>query len=312
MLFQVTYSPLLILSGMNARVSMNHCLQNDYVDQSSAETVLPLSCTVSSFSTNAISSYSNSLPVSADSTVQMFFPSVLEQRSHTSRTSTIEELSIDEADSSMLSTCRICQLSSDEADIGSLISPCRCTGTLKFVHRKCLAVRHFTDSICNYWVSSKNKEAQVRVCDWYLHQKCNKMRVIVWSGLLALFEWNLSQHKTATSQCQLCWNIFHYLNVVFSLQAFECYVYLNYLLVIRNGSKFDLGSQENHLHVNCVIISSEDTRPWRYVAWSKDMILLWDVCDFITENGRAGELLQSQKFSQCFDLQLWCVLPRVV
>ena len=38
--------------------------------------------------------------------------------------------------------CRICHLPQGEG-IDSLISPCRCAGTMQFIHQGCLMVRYF-------------------------------------------------------------------------------------------------------------------------------------------------------------------------
>jgi RING-variant domain len=102
-------------------------------------TVLPLSL-VQSFDLNVITAHRSSLTSSDNHALESNkVQSILVAPSghYTSRASVFEDLTVDETDS----CCRICQLSSDEANVGPLISPCRCSGTLKFVHQKCLAVR---------------------------------------------------------------------------------------------------------------------------------------------------------------------------
>lgn len=44
------------------------------------------------------------------------------------------------ASSALIPICRICHLPEDESD-SMLISPCRCAGTMQFIHNSCLMVR---------------------------------------------------------------------------------------------------------------------------------------------------------------------------
>ncbi len=45
---------------------------------------------------------------------------------------------LSETNSSLFPICRICHMPEDESDM--LISPCRCAGTLQFIHGACLMV----------------------------------------------------------------------------------------------------------------------------------------------------------------------------
>ena len=54
---------------------------------------------------------------------------------------------LSETGSAVYSICRICHMPEDESEM--LISPCRCAGTMQFIHNACLQVtRHFPLIMC--------------------------------------------------------------------------------------------------------------------------------------------------------------------
>jgi len=114
-------------------------LHNPFVFESHES--LSLSYFMPNLITNSTAAYRNSFSSSINNPLQSaILISSTTSVHQASRSSMIEELSFDDTDSSLLPSCRICQLSAEEANVGPLISPCRCAGTLKFVHQKCLAV----------------------------------------------------------------------------------------------------------------------------------------------------------------------------
>ena len=62
-----------------------------------------------------------------------------------------------ETNSSLMPICRICHMPEDETEI--LISPCRCSGSLKFIHNTCLMVSDYSTSVvnCLYWVPKSHE-----------------------------------------------------------------------------------------------------------------------------------------------------------
>lgn len=75
-------------------------------------------------------------------------PSLLSSKKMLS--SRYSSLTVSECGTDMCSICRICQMPDDEHD--HLISPCRCTGSLRYVHTSCLKVSTWA---LNLYIHSK-------------------------------------------------------------------------------------------------------------------------------------------------------------
>ena len=69
-------------------------------------------------------------------------PSIMSKKLMSSRYSSV---TVSECGTDMCSTCRICQMPGDDHD--PLISPCRCAGSLRYVHTSCLKV--------TFWINLK-------------------------------------------------------------------------------------------------------------------------------------------------------------
>ncbi|XP_062243743.1 alpha-protein kinase 3 isoform X2 [Platichthys flesus] len=108
--------------------------------------------------------------------------------------------------------CRICHCEGD--DEFPLIMPCRCTGSLSFVHRACL----------NQWI----KSSDTRCCEL-----C-KFDFIMETSLKPLRKWEKLQMTTGERRKIYC-------SVLFHLIAITCMLWSVYILVKRTAEEIRLG-----------------------------------------------------------------------
>ncbi|XP_053271504.1 E3 ubiquitin-protein ligase MARCHF8 [Pleuronectes platessa] len=108
--------------------------------------------------------------------------------------------------------CRICHCEGDEEF--PLIMPCRCTGSLSFVHRACL----------NQWI----KSSDTRCCEL-----C-KFDFIMETSLKPLSKWEKLQMTTGERRKIFC-------SVLFHLIAITCMLWSVYILVKRTAEEIRLG-----------------------------------------------------------------------
>uniref|UniRef100_A0A096LVJ7 Membrane-associated ring finger (C3HC4) 1 n=1 Tax=Poecilia formosa TaxID=48698 RepID=A0A096LVJ7_POEFO len=116
------------------------------------------------------------------------------------------------SDDSELEVCRICHCEGDEDC--PLITPCRCTGSLSFVHQGCL----------NQWI----KSSDTRCCEL-----C-KFDFIMETKLKPLSKWE-KLHMTKSERRKI------FCSVLFHLIAIVCMLWSVYILVKRTTDEIRLG-----------------------------------------------------------------------
>ncbi|XP_067839113.1 E3 ubiquitin-protein ligase MARCHF1-like [Heptranchias perlo] len=114
--------------------------------------------------------------------------------------------------------CRICHCEGD--DDGPLITPCRCTGTLRFVHQACL----------HQWI----KSSDTRCCEL-----C-KYDFIMETKLKPLRKWEKLQMSTSERRKIVC-------SVTFHIVAITCVVWSLYVLIDRTAEEIKQGNDNGVL-----------------------------------------------------------------
>ncbi|KAF1459697.1 E3 ubiquitin-protein ligase MARCH1, partial [Spheniscus mendiculus] len=109
--------------------------------------------------------------------------------------------------------CRICHCEGD--DESPLITPCRCTGTLRFVHQACL----------HQWI----KSSDTRCCEL-----C-KYDFIMETKLKPLRKWEKLQMTTSERRKIVC-------SVTFHVIAITCVVWSLYVLIDRTAEEIKQGN----------------------------------------------------------------------
>ncbi|XP_038647841.1 uncharacterized protein LOC119963181 isoform X2 [Scyliorhinus canicula] len=109
--------------------------------------------------------------------------------------------------------CRICHCEGD--DDSPLITPCRCTGTLRFVHQACL----------HQWI----KSSDTRCCEL-----C-KYDFIMETKLKPLRKWEKLQMSTSERRKIIC-------SVTFHIVAITCVVWSLYVLIDRTAEEIKQGN----------------------------------------------------------------------
>ncbi|XP_021565363.1 E3 ubiquitin-protein ligase MARCH1 isoform X1 [Carlito syrichta] len=122
----------------------------------------------------------------------------------------------DESDN--LDVCRICHCEGDEES--PLITPCRCTGTLRFVHQSCL----------HQWI----KSSDTRCCEL-----C-KYDFIMETKLKPLRKWEKLQMTTSERRKIFC-------SVTFHVIAITCVVWSLYVLIDRTAEEIKQGNDNGVL-----------------------------------------------------------------
>ncbi|XP_072831193.1 E3 ubiquitin-protein ligase MARCHF1 isoform X1 [Vicugna pacos] len=117
-----------------------------------------------------------------------------------------------------LETCRICHCEGDEES--PLITPCRCTGTLRFVHQSCL----------HQWI----KSSDTRCCEL-----C-KYDFIMETKLKPLRKWEKLQMTTSERRKIFC-------SVTFHVIAITCVVWSLYVLIDRTAEEIKQGNDNGVL-----------------------------------------------------------------
>ncbi|KFP91962.1 E3 ubiquitin-protein ligase MARCH1, partial [Apaloderma vittatum] len=114
--------------------------------------------------------------------------------------------------------CRICHCEGD--DESPLITPCRCTGTLRFVHQACL----------HQWI----KSSDTRCCEL-----C-KYDFIMETKLKPLRKWEKLQMTTSERRKIVC-------SVTFHVIAITCVVWSLYVLIDRTAEEIKQGNDNGVL-----------------------------------------------------------------
>ncbi|XP_074722654.1 E3 ubiquitin-protein ligase MARCHF1 isoform X1 [Strix uralensis] len=117
-----------------------------------------------------------------------------------------------------LEVCRICHCEGD--DESPLITPCRCTGTLRFVHQACL----------HQWI----KSSDTRCCEL-----C-KYDFIMETKLKPLRKWEKLQMTTSERRKIVC-------SVTFHVIAITCVVWSLYVLIDRTAEEIKQGNDNGVL-----------------------------------------------------------------
>ncbi|XP_032188504.1 E3 ubiquitin-protein ligase MARCH1 isoform X1 [Mustela erminea] len=117
-----------------------------------------------------------------------------------------------------LKICRICHCEGDEES--PLITPCRCTGTLRFVHQSCL----------HQWI----KSSDTRCCEL-----C-KYDFIMETKLKPLRKWEKLQMTTSERRKIFC-------SVTFHVIAITCVVWSLYVLIDRTAEEIKQGNDNGVL-----------------------------------------------------------------
>ncbi|XP_045904074.1 chromodomain-helicase-DNA-binding protein Mi-2 homolog isoform X1 [Micropterus dolomieu] len=147
------------------------------------------------------------------------------------------------SDDSELEVCRICHCEGD--DECPLIMPCRCTGSLSFVHQACL----------NQWI----KSSDTRCCEL-----C-KFDFIMETTLKPLRKWeklHMSKSERRKISC----------SVLFHLIAIVCMLWSVYVLVKRTAEEIRLGKNEELWRVSLLKYYSQDeVLEWPF--WTKLIVV---------------------------------------
>ncbi|EHB08858.1 E3 ubiquitin-protein ligase MARCH1 [Heterocephalus glaber] len=121
-------------------------------------------------------------------------------------------------ESDHVEACRICHCEGDEES--PLITPCRCTGTLRFVHQSCL----------HQWI----KSSDTRCCEL-----C-KYDFIMETKLKPLRKWEKLQMTTSERRKIFC-------SVTFHVIAITCVVWSLYVLIDRTAEEIKQGNDNGVL-----------------------------------------------------------------
>ncbi|KAF7655462.1 hypothetical protein LDENG_00055770 [Lucifuga dentata] len=144
---------------------------------------------------------------------------------------------------SELEVCRICHCEGDEEY--PLIMPCRCTGTLSFVHQACL----------NQWI----KSSDTRCCEL-----C-KFDFIMETKLKPLSKWE-RLHMTKSERRKI------YCSVLFHLIAIVCMLWSIYILVKRTAEEIRLGKNEELRRISLLKYYNNDgILEWPF--WTKLIVV---------------------------------------
>lgn len=122
--------------------------------------------------------------------------------------------------------CRICHCEGDEES--PLITPCRCTGTLRFVHQSCL----------HQWI----KSSDTRCCEL-----C-KYDFIMETKLKPLRKWEKLQMTTSERRKIFC-------SVTFHVIAVTCVVWSLYVLIDRTAEEIKQGVLEWPFWTKLVVVA---------------------------------------------------------
>ncbi|KAM4836986.1 E3 ubiquitin-protein ligase MARCHF1 isoform 2-T10 [Thomomys bottae] len=127
-------------------------------------------------------------------------------------------LSVHQGGADNLKVCRICHCEGDEES--PLITPCRCTGTLRFVHQSCL----------HQWI----KSSDTRCCEL-----C-KYDFIMETKLKPLRKWEKLHMTTSERRKIFC-------SVTFHIIAITCVVWSLYVLIDRTAEEIKQGNDNGVL-----------------------------------------------------------------
>lgn len=120
------------------------------------------------------------------------------------------------ASSSVVDFCRICHCEAD-SDLGRLIAPCKCRGTLRNVHQACL----------QQWIKSSDCK-HCELCGFHFAMD---------TKLKPLSKWEKLSMSTSERRKILC-------SVIFHLVAITCVIWSLYVLIERTADEL----QSNQLH----------------------------------------------------------------
>ncbi|XP_014857248.1 PREDICTED: E3 ubiquitin-protein ligase MARCH1 isoform X3 [Poecilia mexicana] len=147
------------------------------------------------------------------------------------------------SDDSELEVCRICHCEGDEDC--PLITPCRCTGSLSFVHQGCL----------NQWI----KSSDTRCCEL-----C-KFDFIMETKLKPLSKWE-KLHMTKSERRKI------FCSVLFHLIAIVCMLWSVYILVKRTTDEIRLGKNDELRRVSLLkYYSAQGVLEWPF--WTKLIVV---------------------------------------
>ncbi|XP_041640044.1 uncharacterized protein march1 [Cheilinus undulatus] len=145
------------------------------------------------------------------------------------------------SDDSEMEVCRICHCEGD--DECPLIMPCRCTGSLSFVHQACL----------NQWI----KSSDTRCCEL-----C-KFDFIMETKLKPLRKWERLHMSKSERRKIFC-------SVMFHLIAIACMLWSIYILVKRTAEEIRLGKNDL-LTVGVCVCTSSGVLEWPF--WTKLIVV---------------------------------------
>ncbi|XP_030594380.1 uncharacterized protein marchf1 isoform X2 [Archocentrus centrarchus] len=147
------------------------------------------------------------------------------------------------SDDSELEVCRICHCEGD--DECPLIMPCRCTGSLSFVHQGCL----------NQWI----KSSDTRCCEL-----C-KFDFIMETKLKPLSKWEKLHMSKSERRKIFC-------SVLFHLIAIVCMLWSVYILVKRTAEEIRLGKNEELWRVSLLkYYTPQGVLEWPF--WTKLIVV---------------------------------------
>ncbi|XP_044045558.1 uncharacterized protein march1 isoform X2 [Siniperca chuatsi] len=147
------------------------------------------------------------------------------------------------SDDSELEVCRICHCEGD--DECPLIMPCRCTGSLIFVHQACL----------NQWI----KSSDTRCCEL-----C-KFDFVMETKLKPLCKWERLHMSKSERRKIFC-------SVLFHLIAIVCMLWSVFVLVKRTAEEIRLGKNEELWRVSLLkYYSSQAVLEWPF--WTKLIVV---------------------------------------
>uniref|UniRef100_UPI0037E9C6D4 uncharacterized protein marchf1 n=1 Tax=Semicossyphus pulcher TaxID=241346 RepID=UPI0037E9C6D4 len=144
------------------------------------------------------------------------------------------------SDDSEMEVCRICHCEGD--DECPLIMPCRCTGSLSFVHQSCL----------NQWI----KSSDTRCCEL-----C-KFDFVMETKLKPLRKWERLHMSKSERRKIFC-------SVLFHLIAILCMLWSIYILIKRTAEEIRLGKNGEYLPL--LPLSSSGVLEWPF--WTKLIVV---------------------------------------
>uniref|UniRef100_A0A672ZQZ2 Uncharacterized protein n=1 Tax=Sphaeramia orbicularis TaxID=375764 RepID=A0A672ZQZ2_9TELE len=144
------------------------------------------------------------------------------------------------SDDSELEVCRICHCEGDEEC--PLIMPCRCTGSLSFVHQSCL----------NQWI----KSSDTRCCEL-----C-KFDFIMETKLKPLRNWEKLHLSKSERRKIFC-------SVMFHLIAIACMLWSVYILIKRTAEEVRLGKNGQYFHTS--LLTCRCVLEWPF--WTKLIVV---------------------------------------